>query len=71
MGLAEDRSEFLKKCRLPLKSTFSLILTFFVSQAEIFELNGRAVAAVRLEVLISKFLEEVLDSLHGVLTFSL
>ena len=53
----------LKKCRLPLKSTFSLILTFFVSLAEIFELYGRAVAAVRIEVPILKFLEEVLDSL--------
>ena len=53
----------LKKCRLPLKSTFSLILTFFVSRAVIFELNGRVVSAVRLEVPILKFLEEVLDSL--------
>ena len=61
--IIEDRSEFLKRCRLPLKSTFSLILTCSVSQAEIFELNGRAVAAVRLEVLIPKFREEVLDSL--------
>ena len=63
MSLAEDRSEFLKKCRLPLKSTFSLILTFFVSRAVIFELNGRVASAVRLEVPILKFLEEVLDSL--------
>ena len=62
MSLAEDRSEFLKKCRLPLKSTFSLILTFFVSCAEIFELYGRVEIAVRIEVPFAEFLEEVLDS---------
>ena len=61
--MAEGRGEFLKRCRLPLKSTFSLILTFFVSRAVIFELNGRVASAVRLEVPILKFLEEVLDSL--------
>ena len=53
----------VEKCRLPLKSTFSLTLTFFVSRVEIFELNGRVESAVRVEVTISKFLEEVLDSL--------
>ena len=34
-----------------------------ISRAEVFELYGRAVIAVRIEVPFAEFLEEVLDSL--------
>ena len=52
-----------KRCRLPPKSTFSAIWTFFVIRASVFDLDGRAVIAVRAEVIFLKFLDEVLDSL--------